>query len=223
MSDRSLARHRSSTVRNFLKGQAWKSSSRHRSPQSRLRHPGCGSRSGLRHDRRSGDGQASRRACRPRLFLLQAKCRDRFTAEPRAILRPRRRPGLPRRRHGPAARPHEFGGRRSGWSPWGTCSTVVAMILKSRWSRKPSAICRTQHCASARAIGPSNRCGRSSTVPAIRAENTTNASWLNAWGAAVRSQFEIENRGSRRYRRLRRRRARDHICRDSQLLLGTLA
>src|ERR1700730_12185962 len=68
------------------------------------------------------------------------------------------------------------------------------MILKPRWSRKPSVISRTRHRVSARAIGPSNRFGRSSTVPAIRAENTSNPPWPNAWRVAARSRLKIEPR-----------------------------
>ena len=40
----------------------------------------------------------------------------------------------------------------------------------------------------------SNRLGRLSTVPVIRAENTSNPPWPNAWRVAARSRLKIEPR-----------------------------
>ena len=58
--------------------------------------------------------------------------------------------------------------------PPGFRTEAIALSLV----RKPSVISRTQHRGSALTIGPRTRCGRS--VPAIRAENTSNVSWLSA-------------------------------------------
>jgi hypothetical protein len=58
----------------------------------------------------------------------------------------------------------------------------------------PPGLSRRTKSVSARAIGPSNRLGRLSTVPAIRAENTSNPPWPNAWRVAARNRLKIEPR-----------------------------